>query len=93
MSYVPKPNTGSLWPNAQKVGDKHPDFRGDVVLDRSLVRSLMDKGEEMIKISISGWNATTMNGRDYISLKASEPFVPKPVAPAPSVEDDEDVPF
>lgn len=96
MSFVPKPNTGSLWHNDRKTDEKHPDMRGEVVVSKSLLVDLMAKGEDPVKIALAGWNKTTINGRDYMSLVASEPFVPQkkvePVAKA-EPEDDEDVPF
>ena len=96
MSFVPKPNTGSLWHNDRKTDEKHPDMRGEVVVSKSLLVDLIAKGEDPVKIALAGWNKTTINGRDYMSLVASEPFVPqKKVEPVTKAEpeDDEDVPF
>lgn len=96
MTFVAKPNTGSLWPNLNKPGDKHPDVKGEIVVDKDLLMALIAKGENPVKIALSGWNSTTMNGRDYVSLKASEPYVAKPrIEPEPKQDDgdDGDVPF
>lgn len=101
-NYTPKPNSGSLWTNSYKKQDNHPDMRGDVYLDRSLLRRLLDNtSDDLIKVSISSWSRTTNNGRDYMSLSISEPYE-KPQAQAyqptkkqPSLppQDDEEIPF
>ena len=96
MTFVPKPNTGSLWANDRKTAENHPDLRGEVVIDKQLLIDLMSKGENPVKIALAGWNKTTATGRDYVSLVASEPFVPQKrieQAKPPVATDDEDVPF
>lgn len=94
MTFIPKPNTGSLWANDRKTDDKHPDMRGEVVIDKQLLVDLIAKGENPVKIALAGWNRTTSTGRDYMSLVASEPFVPqKKQEPTQASTDSEDVPF
>ena len=94
MTFIPKPNTGSLWANDRKTDDKHPDMRGEVVIDKQLLVDLIAKGENPVKIALAGWNRTTSTGRDYMSLVASEPFVPqKKQEPIQASTDSEDVPF
>ena len=98
MTFIPKPNTGSLWHNDRKTADNHPDLRGEIVVDKQLLVDLIAKGENPVKIALAGWNKTTINGRDYVSLVASEPFVPqkKPEPVQEKIEevgDDSDVPF
>lgn len=94
MTFIPKPNTGSLWNNDRKTDDKHPDMRGEVVMDKQLLVDLIAKGDNPVKIALAGWNRTTSNGRDYMSLVASEPFVPqKREEPKTAPEDEQDVPF
>jgi len=91
--YIPKPNTGTLWPNERKATQNHPDIRGDLNLDVKFIMDMIQKypNSDAVKVSISGW-AKTINGKDCVSLQASAPYV-KPVdAPAKSVYD-EDVPF
>lgn len=95
MSYTPKPNTGILWPNDYKTADNQPDKRGDLFLDRGLLKRLMnDSDTDLIKITVSGWSKA-LNGKDCISLQATEPYVkPSPkVAPKVVDEDDSDLPF
>jgi uncharacterized protein (DUF736 family) len=100
MSFVPKPNTGSLWHNDKKSSDNHPDMRGEIVVDKQLLMDQINKGENPVKLSISAWNRTSLAGRDYMSLSVSEPFIPQPRADQQqkaahdnSAEDDSDVPF
>lgn len=97
MSFTPTPNTGYLWTNDKKMTDKHPDFRGNSVIDKQLLLDLIEKGDDPVKIEVSAWSNTSKDGQQYYYLKFSEPFVPKKreEAPAPQAapEDDEDVPF
>jgi hypothetical protein len=85
MAFVPKPNTGTLWPN-NKMSPNQPDVRGDLHLDADMVRKLVRASEDgMIHISVSGWNKTIV-GKQCISIAASEPYVKKDKV-------DEEVPF
>jgi hypothetical protein len=78
MAFVPKPNTGTLWPNDKKKTDSHPDVRGDLNLDRSFLKDMLAKtDDELIKISVAGWKKE-INGKKTLSISASEPYV-KPV--------------
>ena len=96
MSYVPKANTGTLWTNTKKTAENHPDIRGDIFLDRSLLRSAVSKTPdgELVKLSVSGWNKT-LGGYEAISVNVSEPWVKqdKPAPKKPVFDDDEEVPF
>lgn len=100
MSFTPKPNTGYLWQNDKKTEEKHPDMKGDSVIDKRLLMDLLSKGEDPVKISVSAWSNTAKDGRPYFYLSFSEPFVPQKKAETPKEpvkqadpEDDEDVPF
>jgi hypothetical protein len=78
MAFVPKPNTGTLWPNDKKKTDTHPDVRGDLNLDRSFLKDMLAKtDDDLIKVSIAGWKKE-INGKKTLSISASEPYV-KPV--------------
>jgi hypothetical protein len=78
MTFVPKANTGTLWPNDKKKTENHPDVRGDLNLDRSFLRDMLAKTDDaLIKISIAGWKKE-INGKKTLSISASEPYV-KPV--------------
>lgn len=96
--YIPKPNTGTLWPNEKKYSDNHPDVRGDINMDKTFLKNIILKTEgELVKISISGWKKN-ISGKDCFSLAASEPYVNKNggrsqlLNVAPTVVDD-DIPF
>jgi len=96
VSYVPKPNTGTLWTNTKKTSESQPDIRGDIFVDRSLLKSAISKTPdgELVKLAIAGWNKM-LGGYEAISVNVSEPWV-KPEKPAPKkpvFDDDEEVPF
>tara|TARA_R110000765_G_scaffold142104_1_gene243235 strand:- start:624 stop:920 length:297 start_codon:yes stop_codon:yes gene_type:complete len=57
--------------NNSTSNPKAPNFKGNIVVTKEQVASLIDllkKGEEA-KLQISGWNKTSQNGKDYISLE------------------------
>ena len=43
MNYTPKPNTGTMFQNNYKKSDNHPDLKGDLFLDRSFLKSLINE--------------------------------------------------
>lgn len=74
MAYEPKANTGSLWPNKYKKQDNHPDVRGDINIDKTLLENLILKSKGgLVKIAIAGWSKE-INGQKVLSLTASEPY-------------------
>jgi hypothetical protein len=95
-------NTGALFTNSYKKSDKQPDFKGNITLERSLIKQLLsDSDDENIKINLSGWNRQGRNG-DFVSLaydaykKPEESAPAKYAAPKPKQQesfDDSDVPF
>ena len=101
-TYIPKPNTGTLWPNEYKRTEQHPDKRGDLVLDREFLRQMLTKttGQPTVTIQISGW-VKVFNGKDCLSMQASEPYVRPDVpvqaaprsTPRPDPVDDSEIPF
>ena len=99
MTYEPKPNKGTLWPNDYKTDEKHPDWKGDIFLDQALLRRLLN-GEPLLKLAVSGWDNAS-GGKKRISIQASEPFKPaqspRPAPMQPTIQpapmDDEDIPF
>lgn len=91
-NFVPKPNTGILWPNDKKSSPNHPDVRGDVSLDRVFLQDMIDKADgDLVKLSISGWKKTVA-GKSALSLSVSAPYV-KPSGYAKPRQDSDDVPF
>jgi len=58
MAYQQKEGQGSLFKN-DKQNDRQPDFKGTIMI----------KG---ITYEVAAWSRTSQNGREYISLQASE---------------------
>lgn len=55
MSYQYKPNSGSLFKNQYKTEDKHPDYKGDGIVN----------GKE---VELAGWINKKKNGEEYIGI-------------------------
>lgn len=90
------PNSGALWPNEKRDSDKHPNVKGDIKIERGMLKQLMaDTDSELITIALSGWTRE-YDGKKFLSLKADKPFK-KNAAPqrqaAPADDMDEDIPF
>ena len=105
-NFVPKPNTGTLWPNDRKNSPNHPDMRGDVFIDRVFLQDMIDKCEsDLVKLQVAAWDKV-IAGKNCLSLSVSAPYVKqegqssggyqragaRAPAPAPDVPDD-DIPF
>lgn len=89
MSFIPKPNTGTIWPNERKAAPNQPDMRGDLFFDKAFLKEMLAKAqEETVKIQISGWNKV-IAGKNCLSVSLSAPYV----KPQPTPASDEDVPF
>jgi hypothetical protein len=85
------PNSGALFPNKNKKSDAHPNVRGNVKIERSLLKELMSESDnELIEIEISGWTKTFKDGK-FLSLKVAKPF--KKEGYKPKQDDDEEIPF
>ena len=99
-NFVPKPNSGTLWPNDRKTSPNHPDFRGDVHMDRTFLQDMIDKSDGgLIKLQVSGWEKL-IAGKNCLSLSVSAPYVPQERSERPQPrqvqqrpQPDEDVPF
>lgn len=61
MTFVQKPNFGSIFKNDKKEKDTQPDWRGSIALP---------DGTQM---ELAGWIKRSNGGDEYISLKLSEP--------------------
>ncbi len=78
MAFEPKPNSGAMFVNEQKKSENHPDWRGDLHLDKTFIIQQMDKMDgPLVKISLSAWSKQAKSGKDYLSLAASEPWIKK----------------
>ena len=86
------PNSGALFPNKNKKSDAHPNVRGTVKVERSLLKELMSESDnELIEIEISGWTKTFKDGK-FLSLKVAKPFKKEGYKPKQD-DDDESMPF
>lgn len=92
MNYT---NTGALFPNQYKK-DKQPDMKGDITLERSLLKQLLSEtDEDNIKIKLSAWKREGRNG-EFLSIAYDSYRKPDEAKPAPKKSndfDDGDVPF
>jgi hypothetical protein len=82
--YEPKPNTGSLFKNTfKKDGDKQPNLRGDIHLDKTFLINMMDQSKgPLVKLSISAWSGESPKVGKFLTLNVGEPYV------KPSQDDD-----
>lgn len=90
MAFVPRPNTGTLWPNDKRTSDNQPNVRGDIFVDKELIQKLLKEAENgMVQLSLAGWTKE-LAGKKALTLKVSEPY--KKAAPV-ALSDEEDLPF
>lgn len=90
MAFVPRPNTGTLWPNDKRTSDNQPNVRGDIFVDKDLLQKLLKEAENgMVQLSLAGWTKE-LAGKKALTIKVSEPY--KKAAPVAS-SDEEDLPF
>lgn len=85
MAQYDKPR-GALFVNSRKEKDTHPDHRGNLELDRDLIKELVNQvnnGEQFGKMEVVGWNKSSDRAGNYISLSANKPYVKPDDQPAP----------
>lgn len=86
------PNSGALFPNKNKTSDAHPNVRGNVKIERSLLKELMLESDgELIEIEISGWTKEFKGGK-FLSLKVAKPYK-RDAAPKKQDDDNDPIPF
>lgn len=97
------PNSGIISDAKNRVHPNSPDMNGDLTIDKSLLREMMNEQEgDEIKIRLSGWRKEGNYGQ-FISIKVntfkkppelqqSHPSASTDAKPATPV-DDSDVPF
>jgi|TARA_R110000824_G_scaffold142662_1_gene309919 hypothetical protein len=95
---------GAIFTNNYKDNEKQPDWTGKVVLDKKLLKSLVEKvksGQEA-EMRVALWNRQSKNGNDYKYCrldipqpqKKSEDTFEEEVKPVNKPEiSDEDIPF
>jgi hypothetical protein len=93
------PNSGALFYSQNRVHPNSPDLSGDISVDRTLLRQMLDEtDEDDIKIRLSGWEKQGSKG-PFFSLKVNtykKPEQQPPQAPAQREippADDSDLPF
>lgn len=94
------PNSGKLSKNNYKQSPKQPDMTGQLVMERSTLKSLLEEhdGDDIV-IKLSAWNMTGQYG-DWLRLSWNN-YKPEfktqyapPAKPAANDQiDDKDVPF
>jgi hypothetical protein len=99
------PNSGIISDAKTRVHPNSPDMNGDITIDKSLLRQMMDEqdGDE-IKIKLSGWKKEGAYGA-FISIKVNtykppvadaapqQRLVENPDAKTATPVDQSDVPF
>ena len=86
------PNSGALFPNKNKTSDAQPNVRGNVKVERGLLKELMAESDgELIELEISGWTKEFKGGK-FLSLKVAKPYK-RDAAPKKQADDSEDIPF
>ena len=93
------PNSGVLFYAKNRVHQNSPDLNGDISIERSLLRQMLEEtDEDSIKIRLSGWEKQGNYGA-FLSLKVNTYKKPEEQSPPPSAQrelppvDDSDVPF
>jgi hypothetical protein len=97
------PNSGKLSPNRYKDSDKKPDLVGEIIMDRSALKGLLEEHDgDDITIKLSGWNMngqygqwTRLSWNNYKPQPKEGYEQPRQAAPKqnPIPTDDSDVPF
>ena len=72
-----KPNTGNLFKNTfKKDGDKQPNLRGDIFLDKTFLINMMDNAKgSMVKLQVSAWTGESEKVGKFLTLNIGEPYV------------------
>ena len=92
---------GAIYINKYKQNEKQPDWTGKVVLDKKLLKALVEKvkGGEEAEMRVALWDRTSKNGNDYKYARLDIPQQQKQSEPTPVVEEakpelsDDDIPF
>lgn len=94
------PNSGKLSHNKYKEsGDKKPDMVGDIIMERSVLKQLLDEQGDEITIKLSAWKMEGNYGpwmriswNNYKPKTEGQPIQQKPEQASIPL-DDFDVPF
>jgi len=69
--------SGALFTNNRKQKDNHPDYNGNIELNRELVNSLVEQlaaGNVSPKLELAAWKKVSGKGTRYLSISPSIPF-------------------
>ena len=93
---------GAIYTNNYKDNEKQPDWTGKVVLDKNLLKALVEKvksGQEA-EMRVALWDRTSKNGNEYKYARLDIPQPQKQAEPTPPVVEeskpelsDDDIPF
>ena len=93
---------GAIYTNNFKQNDKQPDWTGKVILDKNLLKALVEKvkGGEEAEMRVALWDRTSKKGYDYKYARLDIPQEQKKAEPTPPVVEeskpelsDDDIPF
>ena len=93
------PNSGKLAPNKYKEsGDKKPDKFGELIMERSVLKTLLEEtDEDDIVIKLSCWDMSGNYGPwfrlSWNNYKPKENPYSQPQKPKPAPINDDDIPF
>lgn len=89
---------GVLFKNDRKKKDTHPDYTGNFVLTKDLLKAWIEefkKGDNMteLKVDLASWIKKGQKG-PFLSVSVSAPYDKPKDAPPPKRDlDDSDIPF
>ena len=93
---------GMIYTNNYKENEKQPDWTGKVILDKNLLKALVEKikGGEEAEMRVALWDRVSKNGNEYKYARLDIPQQQRKVEPTPPVVEevtpdlsDDDLPF
>tara|TARA_R100001369_G_scaffold26894_1_gene48457 strand:+ start:1042 stop:1347 length:306 start_codon:yes stop_codon:yes gene_type:complete len=93
---------GMIYTNNYKENEKQPDWTGKVILDKNLLKALVEKikGGEEAEMRVALWDRVSKNGNEYKYARLDIPQQQRKAEPTPPVVEevtpdlsDDDLPF
>ena len=93
---------GAIYTNSYKENEKQPDWTGKVILDKNLLKALVEKikGGEEAEMRVALWDRVSKNGNEYKYARLDIPQQQRKAEPTPPVVEevtpdlsDDDLPF